>query len=58
MRDQVRRHEQLVDAYTREAVDGVDSAVRSYAWANILQLRQRLTRARAILDRLERTPPY
>jgi len=58
MREQVRRHEQLVDAYAREAVDGVDPEVRSYAWSNILQLRQRLTRARAILDRVERTPPY
>jgi predicted outer membrane protein len=58
MRDQVRRHEQVVETYEREAVDGVDPTVRSYAWANILQLRQRLTRARAILDRIERTPAY
>ena len=58
MREQVRRHEQLVDAYAREAVDGVDPDVRSYAWANLLQLRQRLTRARAILERIESAPPY
>jgi putative membrane protein len=53
MRDQVRRHEQLVDAYARETVDGIDPDVRSYAWANILQLRQRLARARELLERVE-----